>query len=86
MESLIFFSIYLFLPAFLGFTQPLTEMSTLRFLGVKGGRRVSRLCRQCGVLVISQPHRLQDSFTFSRCIHFVCNVAYIVCVLCFVGV
>jgi hypothetical protein len=51
----------------LGFTQPLTEMSSrISFCGVKHGWRVkltvslpsvSRLSRQCGTLDISQPYR-----------------------------
>jgi hypothetical protein len=54
----------------LGFTQPLTEMSTISrkamFLRTRGCRRVrmttpppsvSRMCRQCGILNMSQPYR-----------------------------
>jgi hypothetical protein len=51
----------------MGFTQPLTEMSTRRTIwGVERGRciglttllpPVSQLFRQCGILNISQPYR-----------------------------
>jgi hypothetical protein len=49
-----------------GFTQPVTEMSTGRFLGVKHDWRVrlttypqsvSRLSGQCAIFDISHPHR-----------------------------
>jgi hypothetical protein len=49
----------------LGSTQPLTEMSTRIFLGVKGGRRIrltnlplcmSRLSTKCGTFNVSQPY------------------------------
>jgi hypothetical protein len=70
MGLLIFFFFNLPNPAsrtmVLGFTQPLTEMSTSSFWGVECGGRVelitippfvSRLSTQCGVLNISQPYR-----------------------------
>jgi hypothetical protein len=46
----------------LGFTHPLTEMSTRNikitiFLGSKVRQSMSRLSRQCGILNISQPYR-----------------------------
>jgi hypothetical protein len=65
------FSIYLILPA-VGFTQPLTEMSTrsrkimFLYLGIERGwclgltvlpPCVSRFSRQCGILNISQTYR-----------------------------
>jgi hypothetical protein len=60
----------------LGFTQPLTEMSTrsreIMFVGIKRSRRarltnlppsVSRLSRQCGILDISEPYGTPRSDT-----------------------
>jgi hypothetical protein len=76
-----------------GFTQPLIEMSTEQFLGVKRCWRVrltaqppsvSRLYRQCGILDISQPHRPlrpDAGIALLFCVVFiVCNMTFIVCV------
>jgi hypothetical protein len=75
------------------FTQPLTEISTRRFLCVKCGRRVrlitlsrsvSRLYRQCGILNISQPYRTPRPLTGIALlflpVFIVCNVSFIFCV------
>jgi hypothetical protein len=78
----------------LGFTQTVTEMSTGRLLGVKRGRRVrritspptiTRLCRQCEILNISQAYRPPQPATgialqFFSVLFIVCTVSFIVCV------
>jgi hypothetical protein len=72
-----------------GFTQPITELSTGRYLGVKRSRRVrltalppsmNRFYRQCGFLNISQLYRPPRSVTGIAL--FFGFVLYSLCVMC----
>jgi hypothetical protein len=73
-----------------GFTQPVTEMSTERFLGARRGLRVRlttlppckrRLSRQRGILDISQLHRPPRPAAGIALLFCVCCVLCVQCVL-----